>query len=61
MLVIKPFGFVLALLAAQAVSAATNNCTSWSDRFQTDLEGVCTIVMEAKRGGNVYKLKTVGD
>jgi glucosylceramidase len=41
MLVIKPFGYVLALLAAQAVSAATNNCTSWSDRFQTDLEGVC--------------------
>ncbi|KAE8897268.1 hypothetical protein PF005_g6480 [Phytophthora fragariae] len=38
MLVIKPFGYVLAL---QAASAATNNCTSWSERYQTDLEGVC--------------------
>ncbi|KAE9000860.1 hypothetical protein PR001_g17758 [Phytophthora rubi] len=41
MLVIKPFGYVLALLALQAASAATNNCTSWSERYQTDLEGVC--------------------
>ncbi|KAG7376292.1 hypothetical protein PHYPSEUDO_013794 [Phytophthora pseudosyringae] len=41
MLVIQPFGYVLALFAVQAVSAATNNCTSWSVRYQTDLEGVC--------------------
>lgn len=41
MLVIKPFGYVLALLVLQAASAATNNCTSWSERYQTDLEGVC--------------------
>ncbi|GMF35792.1 unnamed protein product [Phytophthora lilii] len=41
MLVVKPIGYVLALLAVQAVSATTNNCTSWSERFQTDLEGVC--------------------
>ncbi|KAG1709015.1 hypothetical protein DVH05_022646 [Phytophthora capsici] len=41
MLVMKPFGYVLALLAVQSVSAATNNCTSWSERYQTDLEGVC--------------------
>ncbi|KAG2990854.1 hypothetical protein PC128_g23899, partial [Phytophthora cactorum] len=41
MLVVKPVNYVLAFLAMQAVSAATNNCTSWSERFQTNLEGVC--------------------
>lgn len=41
MLIVKPIGYVLALLALLAVSAATNNCTSWSERYQTDLEGVC--------------------
>ncbi|KAG7383188.1 hypothetical protein PHYBOEH_010029 [Phytophthora boehmeriae] len=41
MLVIKPLNFVLALLAVQIASAAVNNCTSWSNRFQKDLEGVC--------------------
>ncbi|RLN26771.1 hypothetical protein BBJ28_00023922 [Nothophytophthora sp. Chile5] len=47
MLVIKPFTFALALLAVQtlqmlhAASAASNNCTSWSDRYQSDLDGVC--------------------
>ncbi|OWZ21923.1 Glycosyl hydrolase [Phytophthora megakarya] len=41
MLVIKPFNYVLALLALRSVSAIANNCTSWSERFQADLEGVC--------------------
>ncbi|ETK91600.1 hypothetical protein L915_04864 [Phytophthora nicotianae] len=41
MLVIKPFHYVLAFLAVQAVSAANDNCTSWSERYQTNLEGVC--------------------
>ncbi|KAG6584810.1 putative glycosyl hydrolase family 30 protein [Phytophthora cinnamomi] len=41
MLVIQPFGYVLALLAVQVASATTNNCTPWSERYQTDLEGVC--------------------
>ncbi|KAL4158475.1 hypothetical protein PRNP1_004251 [Phytophthora ramorum] len=41
MLVINPFSYALTLLALQAANAATNNCTSWSDRFQADLEGVC--------------------
>lgn len=41
MLVIKPFSYMLVLLAVQAVSGITNNCTPWSERFQTNLEGVC--------------------
>ncbi|KAI9988209.1 hypothetical protein PInf_024483 [Phytophthora infestans] len=41
MQVIKPLNYVLALLAMQVVSAATNSCTSWSERFQKNLEGVC--------------------
>ncbi|RLN21146.1 hypothetical protein BBO99_00009223 [Phytophthora kernoviae] len=41
MLVVKPYCFALALFAVQIVGAATSNCTSWSNRFQTDLEGVC--------------------
>ncbi|GMF38935.1 unnamed protein product [Phytophthora fragariaefolia] len=41
MLVIKPFSYVIAMLALRAASATTNNCTSWSERYQKDLEGVC--------------------
>uniref|UniRef100_M4BQ44 Glycosyl hydrolase family 30 TIM-barrel domain-containing protein n=1 Tax=Hyaloperonospora arabidopsidis (strain Emoy2) TaxID=559515 RepID=M4BQ44_HYAAE len=41
MQVTKPQQLVLAVLAITAASTTTDNCTSWSQRFKTNLEGVC--------------------
>ncbi|RLN46230.1 hypothetical protein BBJ29_007621 [Phytophthora kernoviae] len=60
MRVIEPFSVALVVIvtqALQAASAASNNFTSWSDRFQMDLEGVCVCseaTYDAIYNGHLY-------
>ncbi|KAF4316143.1 hypothetical protein JM18_008653 [Phytophthora kernoviae] len=60
MRIIEPFSVALVVIvtqALQAASAASNNFTSWSDRFQMDLEGVCVCseaTYDAIYNGHLY-------